>query len=1144
MHNFSIKLFVTTAFLLLCLSCAGSRPQRSADELPALLAQLPADDPETAEWIEQAILEMPPGTVQALCLRLQPPGGREDLATRYALSGLAKHVSAPGRKREQRRFSGEVTTALQAEMPATVKTFLIEQLQQAGDETAAPALAVYLDHPQLAAPAARALVSIGGKPALEALLRALADAAFPMRGHIIAALGMMGSSRATEPLLLLAESDHAPTRQAALLALADIGDPAAEAFFTRFFSDADSSSRREATAHYLRFARHLGEKGRQRRSAALSRQLLAAPALLHPAEYSDALHLLADMAGADALPELLAAADHSDQQVRAAALEIARQIPGKRITASWVEKMNAAPPGIRPEVLEMLGRRGDPAALAAILAQTADPAPDVRLTALEAAVRLDRTAGLNALLNLLTTLQDPAETQQVRQIFQTSYGAAGLQRLAETIDRASPPGQVMILELIGEREAAAFRETVRAKTVSADRKVRLAAIRAFGHFATPADRPEMLALLNKAPNAAEQSALQKLLASASRQESNENVRLAPFLAELQTADTSQKERVLPILATLGGRPALEAVIAATNAPHPDVADAAVRALADWPDPAALEMLLQLAQSSDQETRRVLALRGFIRLTGTDTSAARPLRINRYQTALNLAGSTAEKRLVLAGIAELPAPETLKMAGNLLNDPELQAEAAAAILKMADQESSQSQAQLEILLQRIAESATDESMRARALKQLGAIASRQSAPGDTTASETDSLSGKQPRYTGEDEFHNQPPEGFTALFNGEDLFGWKGLVENPPARRAMTAAALADKQAEADSIMRRHWRAEAGELRFDGEGFYNICTAKAYRNFELRIDWKIGKNGDSGIYLRGCPQVQIWDPEQWQIGSGGLYNNQEHPKDPPVIADNPTGEWNRFRILMEEDRVTVYLNNILVVDDVVLENYWERGKALYPFGQIELQAHKSPLAFRNIFIREIDPAPARTVALLNGRDLHGWQVIGGAENSWGVEDSLLYTTGNGSGWLATEREYGDFRLELDFRLPPGGNSGVFLRAPREGDPAYQGMEIQVLDDRAPQYASLKPWQYCGSLYAVQPPAQRVSKPAGEWQHYEITCQGPEVRVKLNDELIIDVDLIDHMEKTAKNPGLQRRKGFIGLQNHGDRVEYRNIRITEL
>ena len=172
------------------------------------------------------------------------------------------------------------------------------------------------------------------------------------------------------------------------------------------------------------------------------------------------------------------------------------------------------------------------------------------------------------------------------------------------------------------------------------------------------------------------------------------------------------------------------------------------------------------------------------------------------------------------------------------------------------------------------------------------------------------------------------------------------------------------------------------------------------------------------------------------------------------------------------------------------------------------------------------------------------MIGGAENSWGVEDSLLYTTGNGSGWLATEREYGDFRLELDFRLPPGGNSGVFLRAPREGDPAYQGMEIQVLDDRASQYANLKPWQYCGSLYAVQPPAQRVSKPAGEWQHYEITCQGPEVRVKLNDELIIDVDLIDHMEKTAKNPGLQRRKGFIGLQNHGDRVEYRNIRITEL
>ena len=106
-----------------------------------------------------------------------------------------------------------------------------------------------------------------------------------------------------------------------------------------------------------------------------------------------------------------------------------------------------------------------------------------------------------------------------------------------------------------------------------------------------------------------------------------------------------------------------------------------------------------------------------------------------------------------------------------------------------------------------------------------------------------------------------------------------------------------------------------------------------------------------------------------------------------------------------------------------------------------------------------------------------------------------------------------------------------------------MEIQVLDDYAEKYAALKPWQYTGSIYAVQPAAKRVTKKAGQWQHYEITCDGPRVTVVLNGETIIDTNLVEHMHKTERNPGLKRRQGYIGLQNHGAKVEYRNIRITE-
>jgi hypothetical protein len=285
--------------------------------------------------------------------------------------------------------------------------------------------------------------------------------------------------------------------------------------------------------------------------------------------------------------------------------------------------------------------------------------------------------------------------------------------------------------------------------------------------------------------------------------------------------------------------------------------------------------------------------------------------------------------------------------------------------------------------------------------------------------------------------------------------------------------------------------------------------------------------------------------QWPEGSGGLYNNQKNPAKPLVPADKPVGQWNTFRIRMTGERVTVWLNNVMVVDSVVLENYWDRSIPIFPSGQIELQSHSSPLRFRNIFIREIPSRkPLSEGSLFNGADLTGWEIIGGKKGSWGVDTGSLYTTGEGGGWLSTMREYGNFELDLDFRVAEGGNSGVFLRSPREGDPAYTGMEIQVLDDHAAEYATLQPWQYCGSIYGVQAPSVRASGKAHQWQHYTIVARGARVSITLNGQLIVDADLTSHMDKESTHPGLKRRSGFIGLQCHTARVEYRNITVKEL
>ncbi len=204
--------------------------------------------------------------------------------------------------------------------------------------------------------------------------------------------------------------------------------------------------------------------------------------------------------------------------------------------------------------------------------------------------------------------------------------------------------------------------------------------------------------------------------------------------------------------------------------------------------------------------------------------------------------------------------------------------------------------------------------------------------------------------------NTPPTGFTALFNGKDLEGWKGLskVDNPEKRAALPEAERQALQDQADADMRANWKVEDGALVFGGKG-RSLCTAKDYADFEMYVDWKIKDKGDSGIYLRGSPQVQIWDPAQWPQGSGGLYNNLKNPKDPSECADNPIGQWNRFFIRMVGEKVTVVLNGVTVVDNVTLENYWNRALPIFPSGQIELQNHGNTLWFRNLYLREL-PAP--------------------------------------------------------------------------------------------------------------------------------------------------------------------------------------------
>jgi len=209
--------------------------------------------------------------------------------------------------------------------------------------------------------------------------------------------------------------------------------------------------------------------------------------------------------------------------------------------------------------------------------------------------------------------------------------------------------------------------------------------------------------------------------------------------------------------------------------------------------------------------------------------------------------------------------------------------------------------------------------------------------------------------------NKPPAGFTALFNGKNLDGWKGHT-TMAERAKQKPEELAKLQETRTKTALEHWKVVDGTIHCDGKGGVSLVTDKDYGDFELMLDWKIEKNGDSGIYLRGQPQVQIWDSDNTPgargadkgSGSGGLWNNPagDKAKMPLKKADKPVGEWNTFHITVKGDEVTVKLNGELVVDKGKLLNYWEKGKPVPEKGPVELQFHGDPLWFKNIYIKEL------------------------------------------------------------------------------------------------------------------------------------------------------------------------------------------------
>ncbi len=586
---------------------------------------------------------------------------------------------------------------------------------------------------------------------------------------------------------------------------------------------------------------------------------------------------------------------------------------------------------------------------------------------------------------------------------------------------------------------------------------------------------------------------------------------------------------------------------------------AARALASIHSPAAkLALTKALKSSSEENTKHIqAALDNFnfklpeIKVASAEKKAAKTntQQLLDLQDRMEKATNRLEKRNVLHEASLIPGFASFMMVSRSLNDETINKEAAVILARLALAD----------------KNIRGPEVRASLEKAIGLIRGNAYPPHGLgpTAVMSEIVGVDSPLLISKLKQHLinlSYDNGFINLFNGKDLTGWKGLVANPIARSKMTDSALKAAEQVANEKMKNDWVAKDGLLVFTGHG-ENLATEKKYGDFEMYVDWKITEKGDAGIYLRGSPQVQIWDTSRRevgaQVGSGGLYNNQKNQSKPLVVADNKIGEWNNFHIIMKGAQVTVYLNGVLVTDNVTLENYWDRTMPIFNKEQIELQAHGTYVAYRNIYLREIpseEPATLSVeeknqgfVSLFDGTNLDQWT---GDKASYLLEDGVVVVIPEkgDAGNLYTKEEFADFIYRFDFQLTPGANNGIGVHAPLEGDAAYVGIEIQVMDNDADKYKALQPYQYHGSVYGVIPAKKGYLKPMGEWNQEEIMVKGTQIKVTLNGTVIVEGDYaaaskngtMDHKE----HPGLLRTTGHLGFLGHGEVVRFKNMRVKVL
>jgi len=1094
-----------------------------------ILAQFPAESIQQTNKLMAEITGMGEEGILRFCRLIVSPGTGNDVQARYALGSLARYAGAPGREGVKVEVENAFLKSLEFSSDREIKAFFIRKLGVFGGDATVEVMKKYLETKDLYSPALFALTFAGTEKAKSTILSSLPDKSADQQVETIKDLGKLEYLPAESVLISMAKDPgtNEEVKKQIYSSLSKLGMEESEATLQIAARKAGySSDKTGAMNAYLEYARKIGEKGVKKLSKSICKTVLKKCNNTDQLVYrSAALEIYSQLEKGECIKLLIKEFTGSeDKSYRNAVLRISGENMTDESKESWCEIFREVSAERQQELLDFLSfYPGEEIVKKVIEPGLSSADENVRAEALRVLAFHEKEKAVPELIRQLKKVGGEKEYKALEYALLNVCSEKDGKMLAGSLNSLKEKGQTIIVKVLCEKRCVKQGDVVFDYCSSDKTNLRAESYSGLSRIVESEDLEKLIVLLKKTEDLKETESVEKAIISLYTNDTPPSD--GSFLKAMEVSNS--KEKYIPVLPYLKDKNTISQVSHLFKEGNTKEKAASFMALTKWRDTSVLPILYRIFSDEELNEFHKESINAFLRESGSGNipDDEQLLWLKKIMIECQ---SIAEKKKVIKAAGEVKTFLSLVFVSSFFDDKELSGTVAGAVMN--------------IVLPSVGKK---DGMTGKVARELLTKAKK--------------FVGSYSQIDIQEYLDNMIyEEGYVSIFNGTNLDGWQGLVRNPLERAKMTKKELAKEQVKADKRVPENWSVKDGCILFNGNG-NNLCTKKMYGDFEMIVDWKITKKGDSGIYLRGTPQVQIWDTSRVevgaQVGSGGLYNNKINRSTPLVVADNPVNEWNTFRIKMKGDVVTVFLNGILVVDHVTMENYWDRNIPVFPKGPIELQSHGTNLLFRNIYVKELseetgvckEDKAEGFVSLFNGKNLNGWV---GNKTDYFAENGMLtvHPKEGNHGNLYTEKEYSDFDFRFDFQLTKGANNGVGIHAPLKGDAAYVGKEIQILDNNAPIYANLKKYQYHGSVYGVIPSKRGYLKPVGEWNSEDIIVKGDQFKVILNGEVILD----GNVKESSKNgtldhkdhPGLKRHNGHIGFLGHGSELKFKNIRIKEL